>query len=120
MFRVKYMGNNNWFITNGVCFLHSDGEIFGTREYWPTEADAQAVLDKFYPKPPEHVWKHGDVFKTAGGSVMMYLHPEKKYGRRKPSVVYVSNDIYAYGDVDAYLIGAKFLFNIKDVIKEKI
>jgi len=99
--------------------LHSDGSIYETAEYFPSAEVAQKVLDKFYPKP-EHVWEHGDVFRSNGmdhGQTMMYLHPEKRYGKRKPSAIYVSGDTYAYSNVSRYLKGAKFLFNIKDKLK---
>ena len=103
-------------------YLHSDGQVFNTPEYWPTKEAAQAVLDKFYPKP-KHVWEHGDVFKSVHKfipDVMMYLHPEKKHGKRGPRVVYMSSDTYAYGPINQYLADTKFLFNIKDIIKEKL
>ena len=98
-----------------LYYLHSDGRVRSTREYFPTETDAQTVLDKFYPKP-KHIWEHGDVFKTSSNSVMMYLHPEKKYGKRKPKVVYIDADTFAYSDAESYLVDVKFLFNVMEKI----
>lgn len=126
MFEIQQQIPSSFFIkSNKRClciYLHSDGQSLSTIEFWPTREHAQAVLDKFYPEP-KHEWEHGDVFRSNGmdhGQTMVYLHPEKRYEKRKPSVVYVSSDTYAYSEVDVYLIGAKFLFNIKDILKEKL
>ena len=100
-------------------FLHSDGSLYYTVEYFHTRELAQAVLDKFYPKP-EHVWENGDVFisGTTSGSHMIYMH---YFDDRKDQVFSLNKDIGGPAiNIDACMKGAKFLFNIKNVIKEKI
>jgi hypothetical protein len=102
----------------GYMYLHCDGRVINVCEYFESKEAAQKVLDKFYPKP-KHVWKHGDVFASKGadhGQTMMYLHPEKSYGKRTPFVVYVSCDTCPYSEIEHYLKGATFLFNIKEKI----
>jgi len=117
MFSVKYLDNSIWYITDGHGYLHSDGRVFKTREYFPTKADAQAVLDKFYPKP-KHVWEHGDVF-LCEGCIMIYMNP--KYCEHGPQVFYIGTNS-GYSDLDAsdlaqnYIKHAKFLYNIKEKI----
>ncbi len=88
-------------------YIHSDGRILSTREYWPTEEQAQAVLDKYRPK---HVWKHGDVFTNCGGATWLY-----SIKGDIPDVICISGS-----DGDGTLeiqmdesVGIKFLFNIK-------
>jgi len=91
-------------------YLHSDGRIFNTPEYWPTREQAQDVLDKFYPKP-KHVWEHGDVFEAGyprNFDVMLYV--ALKF--QKPYVIYLNRTHRAQAPVENYLINAKFLFNI--------
>ena len=88
--------------------LHSDGSVYRTAEYWPTEADAQAVLDKFYPKP-EHVWKHGDVFENCCGK-QIYL--KREGGEITVNLGHEDSN----GTPAVQLPGAKFLFNIKEKI----
>lgn len=93
------------------AYLHSDGSVFKTPEYWPTRKDAQAVLNKFQPK---HVWKHGDVFELSKGTILIYL-----VGEHEEELVF---KISGYGftahndnQTAAYwLRGATFLFNIKE------
>ena len=115
MFEVKQYGSGrSWYIGDSKCnYMHRDGEVLSTREYWPTEEQAQAVLDKFQPK---HVWLHGDVFKVSKtwGSIMMYVCPRGE----EPRVVYLNYDMVTTCRVSAYLDEATFLFNIADKIKE--
>ena len=117
MFRVRQMTRKNWFIMDACGHLHSDGKVLDSREYWPTEEEAQAVLDKFYPKP-KHVWEHGDVF-LCEGCIMIYMNP--KYCEHGPQVFYIGTNS-GYSDLDAsdlaqnYIKHAKFLYNIKEKI----
>lgn len=98
-----------WMIVGGcVDHLHSDGSVYHQcPEYWPEEAQARAVLDKFQP---EHVWMHGDVFRTKNnGSLMIHL------------VLFDGPVVYILeysgpdkGAVSYCLEGATFLFNVRD------
>ena len=114
MFRVRYMGNSNWYIADGHSYLHSDGRVFNTREYFPTEEIAQAVLDKFYPKP-QHVWEHGDVVKCYDDTIVICVNIKGKlriFGLGYPRF----NETEEYS-VSVNLDGeAVFLFNIKEKI----
>ena len=90
-------------------YLHSDGSIQPCGEYWPTEEQAQTVLDKYYP----HKWKHGDVFETSRGFNMMYLAPNAYHAR--PRVIYLENIMEATCPVEEYCNSTTtFLFNIKE------
>jgi hypothetical protein len=83
-----------------------------TPEYWPTRELAQAVLDKFQPKP-EHVWEHGDVFRGRDGEIEIYMERL----RRKPRVFCLTKRNYCEGHDDEWalnMIGCEFLFNIKE------
>jgi len=93
-------------------YLHSDGSIFDTAEYFPTIEDAQAVLDKFQPK---HKWKHGDVFISSKGNVMMYLDFCAK-GCKPQAVCMIAPISGPALNVEEALSRAKFLFNIKEKI----
>ena len=114
MFEVKAYGTGrSWYIGDSKYnYMHRDGEVLSTREYWPTEEQAQAVLDKFQPK---HVWRHGDVFKT-WAFTMMYIH--SRTGTQQ--VVYLDSDREPTRWVSGCLNGATFLFNIADKIKETL
>lgn len=48
----QWYSTGNWYIKDRKGnFMHRDGEIVhGAAEYWPTKAEAQAVLDKYQPK----------------------------------------------------------------------
>ena len=101
--------------------MHRDGEIItDCVEYWPTRELAQAVLGKFQPKP-KHAWKHGDVFQHSGcgttrlDRTMIYLCIGNK-----PQAVYVHDNRIAGGDVQVYLKGAVFLFNIMEIMEEVV
>jgi len=97
-----------FYVLDGINnFLHSDGSIFDTPEYFPTKEDAQKVLDKFQP---EHKWEHGDVFKTSDGFLMLYIHST----HCEPQVIYLIAIMAATCKPDAYLIDAEFLYNIKE------
>jgi len=104
---------------NSCQFLHSDGRALFTPEYFPTEADAQAVLDKFYPKP-EHVWRHGDVFESGHPSnpgIMMYIRLQEGGSKIHPAqVIYLKDGTYTVSPASKYLINTKFLFNIREKI----
>ena len=94
-------------------YLHSDGRVFNTPEYFPTREAAQAVLDKFQPKP-KHEWKHGDVFKTSSGVIMMYH--EFTAGRKSEVVCVVGLCGGPSLNMEYSLQDATFLFNIKEKI----
>ena len=114
MFKVmQWTSNSNWFIHNGEGqYLHSDGKILdGAPEYWPTRELAQAVLDKWQPPKPEHVWVHGDVFENCIGT-WIYLRPggsTKVIHLTKPE-----NDGEGGSTPDIQLKDATFLFNIRE------
>lgn len=110
MFRVEECIARNCFVLqDGDVYLHSDGSIYGTGEYWPTREDAQAVLDKFQPK---HVWKHGDVFINRTGTTMIYIMLINK-----PQIFCCPGECSGHvTDMEYYLENAKFLFNIKEKI----
>ncbi len=105
-------------VTNGDRYLHCDGRILDVCEYFETKEDAQAVLDKFYPKP-EHVWEHGDVFSEEKAGLMIYMNA--KYSEHGPQVFYIRtdsgySDLDTNGPVQSYLEHAKFLYNIREKI----
>jgi len=112
-FSVKqWRGNGNYYISDSVRsgnYLHRDGEVVNSAaEYWRTKKEAEAVLEKFYPK---HVWKHGDVFTNCGGSEWLYVNIDSN----KPFIICLS--VRCYGDIDIQMAkkyDVKFLFNIKD------
>jgi len=115
MFKVTNGGCNKCWISDGNSyFLHSDGRaINNCVEYYPNEKDAQAVLDKFYPKP-QHVWKHGDVFVSSNGNTMIYFN---FCAGRKPQAVCVEAPVGGPSlNLENSLRNAKFLFNIKEKI----
>ena len=105
-------------------FLHSDGSIYRTVEYFESKEVAQKVLHKYYPRP-KHEWKHGDVFFTGAGrrnsnNVMIYLNTHRGIELFCVGVRSECCSVSHRLSVDCWLVGATFLFNIKDVIKEKI
>ncbi len=63
-------------------------------------------------KSPEHIWKHGDVFKTNTDVIMMYF----KFVTNDPpqAICIVGNCGGPALDLDCSLNNAKFLFNIKE------
>ena len=121
MFNVEHVPSLNQYVVADAArnSLHSNGTIYGmVFEYFPSRQTAQEVLDKFYPKP-EHVWEHGDVFKSGhptNSGRMMYIHQDEGHRKRQPQVIYIDHDICAYSPLNRYLDGAKFLFNIKEKI----
>jgi len=120
MFEIKHtIGSEVVFISNEkMSYLHSDGSIYDVAEFFPSKEIAQKVLDKFYPKP-EHVWEHGDVFESGhpiNSGTMMYIRLNEGNKKCQPQVVYVNQDTYSYSSPEAYLNGAKFLFNIREKI----
>lgn len=96
-------------------YLHSDGSILGSREYWPTKEMAEEILEKYYPKP-KHVWEHGDVFKTRSGNVMIYLDSTICGSTRREPEAWCISDVCGGPSLDLImsLKDATFLFNIKD------
>ncbi|KKL97296.1 hypothetical protein LCGC14_1835880 [marine sediment metagenome] len=125
MFEVRPYNEYGLFsISDGVYYhsnyMHRDGEIvYGAPEYWPTEEQAQAVLDKFQP---EHVWEHGDVFKSfKNDGLMMLIDLGTRYDPEPRSVFYLPN-VRRFGvyitSVEEYLEKATFLFNIKERLDE--
>lgn len=94
-----------------IQYLHSDGNVYPTPEYWPTREIAQTVLDKYQPK---HKWVHGDVFRSGCGHhlLMIYL----KIGDRSKAFCLHSPISGPSSHIDVDLHNAKFLFNIKEKI----
>lgn len=115
MFNVKQSGIRfvPHYISDGEDnYLHSDGSIYNTTEYFPTEKIAQAVLNKFQPP---HIWKRGDVFMNTLIDVkMIYLVNLYK----KPCIFYLEDGWEPTRSVEHYLKNAKYLFNIKEKINE--
>jgi hypothetical protein len=99
------------------AYLHSDGSVFKTPEYWPTREVAQVILDKFQPPKPKHVWRHGDVFERENGAVLIYLVVSGGplvYCLRPTGWFAPSFHPDAAGLVDECLKDAKFLFNVRE------
>ena len=114
MFKIRNMGGNFYISDGEHHYMHRDGEIVShAAEYWPTRELAQAVLDKYQPVP-KHVWKHGDVFKTLGGSIMMFVKIYDKPAR----VIYLNDDLNTTCKTQEYLEDATFLSNIMEIMKE--
>ena len=64
-------------------------------------------------KPPEHVWEHGDVFKTPERNIMIYL----KFVFGPPRTVCIVGPCGGVVEQQYFknvLRNAKFLFNIKE------
>lgn len=99
-------------------YLHCDGRVIDVCEYFESYGAAQAVIDKFYPKP-EHVWENGDVF-LSGTHIhittpMIYIHTACS---NKKDLIY-SLDKSIGGPAtnkDECMNGATFLFNIREKI----
>lgn len=89
--------------------MHSDGKIYsGCYEYFPTQEDAQKVLDKFQPG---HVWEHGDVFANKLGQIMLYI---QVYNRFHQVISFADGPDHSWNyDVGINLRNVKFLFNIR-------
>lgn len=110
MFEVRTQTyHHTAFISDGNKYLHSDGSITKVTEYFETSADAQRVLDKFYPEP-EHVWEHGDVFKN---HAFTFIYLKRNDG------VMVANVLHTGGNSTPEFqmrpaAEVKFLFNIKE------
>lgn len=111
-FKVK-ITQNRWgaqvfkIVDDNHKYLHSDGVVYPCGEYWPTEKQAQAVLDKFQPR---HKWVHGDVFANVVSDRWIYLCPESV------PIVVDMNRAGGGGTPECQLEGATFLFNIKDAL----
>lgn len=115
MFKVKRFANTSYYVNRGGREnLHSDGQILQTREYWPTEAQAQAVLDKFQPP---HVWVHGDVFKAASNCGLDHPMMYVTTGGYGPYVIHLTNYQVRSRCLENYLENATFLFNIRSKIE---
>lgn len=110
MFNVKSCYKNWLIVSEKDEHMHRDGEIIRyCPEYWPTEKQAQAVLDKFQPK---HVWERGDVVQCYDGAIVVCVQesggPIRIFGIGDGHL----NDEY---QTDVNLnADATFLFNIKD------
>ncbi len=99
-------------------FLHSNGRVLSTQEFWPTRADAEAILAK-YPdaappveSPPPHEWVHGDVLESYDGQTLVCVGISAGHIR-------VFGVGTAVGEFEAAVNlddEAKFLFNINDVV----
>jgi hypothetical protein len=121
-FKVKKQEwGSAWFVVKGgEDYLHSNGDVIPEHcEYWPTEEQAQAVLDKFRPPPPPHVWKHGDVFRYSSGAIMIYIQLDKgeSLAYCLQSSAYRPRENYhpsGAGDQSYLFEEVEHLFNIKD------
>lgn len=121
MFEIKEYGSYRSFYISeqvglsGDRYLHCDGSILSTREYWPTKEQAQVVLDKYRPA---HVWVHGDVFAQENGDYpKIYIHVIDE----EPQVFHFcgltgNRGLPALNTAKVYTDwpGTVFLFNIKD------
>lgn len=98
-----------YYIKNNLGnYMHSDGNVYRTREYWPTRELAQAVLDKYQPP---HVWEHGDVFRTTQGWIMMY----HRFFSNPPQVMCIVGLCDGPSEMmERNLQDATFLFNIRE------
>ena len=127
MFKIKRF-NGNYCIANfnsdGHDYLHSDGKIYrDAAEYWPTNVDAQAVLDRFCPKhgiiKNGRLWKHGDVFRSfKNGELMMLTIIENARLEKTCNVFYLPNRVgyvrCSKTPIDEYLDKGVFLYNISE------
>lgn len=111
MFKVEQCKSYKIVNEQGI-FLHSDGTKLPRGEFWPTEELAQAVLDKF--QLMKHVWVRGDVVRCYDGAIVICVQrcgqPIRIFGVGTHSEEYETN-INLSKD-------AKFLFNIKDKLKD--
>lgn len=120
-------------------YLHSDGVVYPCGEYWPTQEQAQAVLDKyryieksvrlvrsysmgvasFLAKiTPKHVWVEGDIGVNSFGDVVEFTYCTSS---RLPQILFLTGDdrgSYKGWDDSIDPGEATFLFNIKDKLKE--
>jgi hypothetical protein len=103
-------------------YLHSNGEVLSTPEYWPTRTDAETILAK-YPdaappvvEPPPHEWVHGDVFELDSFH-LVYIKP--KAIDSEPQAFCIESCVGPALDLAIHLKDAKFLFNISDAVKER-
>ena len=118
MFEIRqWRSGNNYCVAETISagewnYLHSNGKIYHcAAEYWPTKEEAQAVLDKFQPK---HISKHGDVFESARGIKMIYMH---YYSNRPAQAIGLIEPVAGPAlDMDSCMDGAEFLFNIREKI----
>lgn len=109
-FKVRKSHGTTYYISDGDDhYMHSEGRILSTTEFWPTHEQAQAVLDKFRPK---HVWVHGDVFRDTNRTPFIcftYYDGSLKAFCLRGSMI--ENHVEHIG---VYIKDATFLFNIKD------
>ena len=109
MFEVKRLCYSTYFIQNEMGqYLHSDGSIYDTAEYFPSEKTAQAVLDKYYPKP-EHEWKHGDVFKNDIGT---WIYLQRRDGTVVTDIIRTNSS--GTPEIQTNSDNVEFLFNIRE------
>ena len=113
MFKIYEHGYSSFYIARDLGnhirdYLHSDGEVFGTKEYWPTRELAQAVLNKYQPP---HVWDHGDVFRTKHGMLMICFG---FYGLLTPKAFCLNGPIMGPVVSGDPFERATFLFNIRE------
>lgn len=113
MFEVRrWYGSGNYYIKDEKDnYMHRDGAVvYDAAEYWRTEEEAQAVLEKFQPKP-KHKWEHGDVFENYNGTPMIFI---QNWDGSKKMVFCTGSCNFDHPDVGHYFRDATFLFNIKD------
>jgi len=113
MFEVKEHTNTGYFIKNErENYVHSDGSVYETVEYFPTAAIAQRVLDKFYPT---HVWENGDVFLSGFDRHLPLIYMKYTGTGRPPQVFSLDRIIGGPAlNIERAMDGAKFLFNIRE------
>lgn len=120
-FKVITYVNSECFISDGTnTYLHSDGSILNTVEYFPTHEQAHAVLDKFQPK---HEWVHGDVMIEQDGSYpKMYIDLDHDDGG--PRVIHLqggsgNKGLIACGKISDYFrSNPVFLFNVNKIVED--
>lgn len=109
-------GGNYCIVEIGTCnYMHRDGEVVpDCTERWPTEEQAQAVLDKFQPPLPLRVWEHGDVFQNCVGTWIYLIWNDEPH-------VLDLNMSQAEGTLEVQLRGddVEFLFNIRNILSDR-
>ncbi len=103
-------------------YLHSNGDVLTTPEYWPARADAETILAKYPDAAPPvaelplRKWVHGDVFANSiTTNILIYFAPVGS----EPLAFCIDACCGPAEDLAGHLKDAKFLFNINDVVKER-
>lgn len=120
-FRVR-LGSiilDTYFISDGDRdYMHRDGEVIHDAcEYFPTEEQAQAVLDKFRPTPPPHVWVDGDVGVDLDGEIVVLAHCDRS--SQQHYIVLNGDSAGAYEEWDNIDASCNtFLYNVYTSVKD--